>query len=86
MKKKKNLTYGRLDGMLRGMGFQSRVVESEFPAKVYEHAATGASLAFPVLGNAKQVYSHHLLAVRSTLNFYGIASPDELAIELQRAS
>ena len=85
----RNITYGRLDKVLRSLGFNVRELRDEPPTKVYTHPESGALMTIPVFNPRKKVYAHHLAIVRGTLEIFGIASPnelDELADELQRAS
>jgi hypothetical protein len=80
------VTYSRLDKVLRALRFSCRVVENAPKARVYEHAATGALIVFPVLPDEQTVFPHHLAAVRGTLDKFGIAAPLEFDARLQKAS
>ena len=77
------VTYARLDRALRSLGFSFRVSEDP-KANIYEHRATGALLALPVLPDGDPVQPRHLAAVRAILDAYGISDPTKLAVELQR--
>ena len=74
-KQMNEVTYGQLDKVLHALGFSDRIVERDNQARVYEHADTGAMVAFPVLPDRAKVLPHHLVAVRGTLDQFGIASP-----------
>jgi len=77
------VTCGRLDGVLRGLGFSSR---ADKKACVYRHEETGALIVLPTFAAEEKVLPHHLATVRMTLEGYGIADPLDLASRLQRAS
>jgi hypothetical protein len=78
------LTYGRLDEMLRAMGFSAHVLEEK--ARVYLEEQTGALIALPLFPQDKEVLPRHLLAVRSILDAYGMADPTEDPAKRQKAS
>jgi hypothetical protein len=75
-----DLTYSRLDEMLRGLGFAVRPFDAN--TKSYKHADTGAILLLPNRPD-QLVTPHHLVATRTTLDAFGIASPPELAAQPQ---
>lgn len=79
-----DITYGRLDRALRGLGFTRRLTASEPKNWVYEHAS-GAELPLPVLPEEDPVLPRHLAAVQGTLKHHGIATPDDLAERLREA-
>ncbi len=79
-----NVTYGRLDEVLRTLGFTLRGVEEE--NKIYRHEATEAWVILPEFPADLEVIPRHLLMVRSVLEAYGIADPLDLSAELQRVS
>jgi hypothetical protein len=67
------LTYGRLDEVLRGLGFSLRgSVEKN---NVYLHERTGAAVVFPEFPSCDLVQPRHLAAVRGILDAYGITDP-----------
>jgi hypothetical protein len=77
-------TYGRLDEVLRSLGFSlGDQVENN---KVYHHEDTGADVVFPVFPDGDEVQPRHLLGARSILDAYGIADPLDFAAKLQKAS
>jgi hypothetical protein len=78
------VTYSRLEGVLRSLGFSLRAVEEK--NKVYHHEGTGAFIVLPEMPPDDPVLSRHLLAVRSILQAYGIADPTDFATQLQEAS
>jgi hypothetical protein len=78
-------TYGQLDGVLRALGFSSRLVQGNPPARHYEHKETGAFITIPPFAKSKRVMEHHLVAVRVTLDGFGIADPTTFAALLQKA-
>lgn len=78
-------TYARLDEVLRGLGFSTKVVEDE-KARVYFENKTGALIALPLLPDNMEVLPRHLLMVRTVLQNYGIAEPTAFAQDLQKAS
>lgn len=75
-------TYGQLDAFLRTLGFTSRLVNIDPPTRVYDHAASGASLMLPPFPESERVYVHHLVLVRVTLDQYGLADPATLESRL----
>jgi hypothetical protein len=78
------VTYGRLDEVLRSLGFA--VQSAEDNAQVYRHEGTGALIVLPTLVAGERVLPRHLVAVRMTLDAYGIADPLDLDSRLQKAS
>jgi hypothetical protein len=78
------VTYGRLEETLRGLGFTLRGVEEK--NKVYWHAETGALITFPEFPSDDPVLARHIVKVRGILQAYGIADPLDFASKLQRAS
>jgi hypothetical protein len=78
------VTYNRLEEVLRSLGFVLRGVEEQ--NKVYLHQETGALIVFPEFPPGEAVLPRHLLAVRGILDAYGIADPLDFNAKLQRAS
>jgi hypothetical protein len=78
------MTYGRMEEVLRALGFTFRGVEEN--NKVFLHEATGALVIFPEFPPGESVQSRHLLAVKSILQAYDIADPVGFTTALQRAS
>lgn len=79
-----DVTYGRLDQALRSLGFTCRPGATEPLAHVYEHARTGASLVLPSFPDGDLVLEYHMLAVRSLLENYGIAGPQQIDAVLRK--
>lgn len=77
------VTYGRLDQVLRALGFSVRDPDPE--TRVYEHES-GARLIIPVFPERKMAYPHHLAATRMILDYFGIMDPPEFESRLQKAS
>ncbi len=77
------VTYDRLDKVLRSLGFAFRGVQDR--NKVYRHEETGALVVFPECPPEDLVLPRHLLAVRGILDAYGIADPLNFAAILQTA-
>jgi hypothetical protein len=75
------VTYGRLDAILRALGFSASVFEKD--TRVYKHARTGALVTFPIYPDNSQVLPHHFVDTQMILDAYGIASPPEFAAQLQ---
>lgn len=78
------ITYGRLDEVLRSLGFSVCVAEGK--ARVYEHKPTGALVYFPDLRLSEPALPRHLAVARMTLDLYGIATPIDFEESLQKAS
>ena len=79
------VTYGQLDRVLRSLGFASRLVPGEPPARHYEHMETGAFITVPPFAESDRVLEHHLVTVRMTLDGFGIADPTAFSVKLQKA-
>jgi predicted RNA binding protein YcfA (HicA-like mRNA interferase family) len=75
------LTYGRLDTLLRSLGFSASLYEED--TRVYKHAKTGALVTFPLHPDRELVRPHHVAGTRMILDAFGIAIPPELAAQLQ---
>jgi len=80
-----DVTYGQLDKVLRSLGFSCRPGKLDPPGRVYEHKQTGALIPLPSFPESDKVLDYHLVAVRTTLDNYGIADPTAFAVELQKA-
>jgi hypothetical protein len=83
------VSYGHLDEVLRGLGFSARIAKGdalEGDARVYRHPGTEALIVLPVFPAEETVLPHHLLAVRATLDNFGIADPLDFNAMLQKAS
>ena len=78
------ITYRQLHEILRSLGFD--IYEPKLGTWVYEHPASGARLIYPTMPDDKQVYPHHLLGVRATLDAFGIATEWEFASRILKAS
>lgn len=83
--KRTDVTYGQLDRALRGLDFSCRLVTLEVPTRVYKHEPTGALIMLPPFPDNDGVLDYHLIAVRTTLDNYGIADATAFDAELQRA-
>lgn len=79
------VTYGRVDKVLRALGFSCRVATNGPPTRVYEHKETGAWIMLPRLPEEDAVLDYHLANVRSTLEGFGIADAKVFDAKLQRA-
>ncbi|HTU91828.1 MAG TPA: hypothetical protein VMF69_17230 [Gemmataceae bacterium] len=80
-----DLTYGQLDKVLRSLGFSSRLVKGDPPARHYKHKETGAFITLPPLPENDRVMEHHLVAVQGTLDGFGIADRTAFAALVQKA-
>ena len=78
------ITYGELYAIIRSFGFIS--YEPQPGTRVYKHANSGALLVLPIFPDKDRVYGHHLTATGMTLDGYGIASKQEFASRLWKAS
>jgi hypothetical protein len=80
------VTYGQLDKVLRSLGFSCRLYTVDPPPTlVYEHKGSGALIMLPPFPSEDNVLDYHLVAVRATLDNFGIADPTVFAAKLQRA-
>jgi hypothetical protein len=82
--KRTDVTYGQLDKVLRSLGFTSRVVNEDPPSRLYEHRESGAYLTVPPFPFSDRVYEYQMVAVRTTLDNFGIADPSTFEADLQR--
>jgi hypothetical protein len=82
--KRTDVTYGQLDEVLRSLGFYCRVLKRDPPSRVYEHPS-GALITLPPFPETDFVLDYHLVAARTTLDLFGIASPTVFDAKLQKA-
>jgi hypothetical protein len=80
-----DVTYGKLDRVLRTLGFSRRTANLQTEAFIYEHQDTGAVIILPVAADGRRALPQHVAAVQATLTEYDIADPLALAGELQNA-
>ncbi len=80
-----DVTYGQLDKALKSLGFICRLAKLRGDVRLYEHEATGARFIFAAVPESDGVLDYHLLAVRTSLDLYGIADPKEFAAKLKKA-
>ncbi len=80
-----DITYGKLDKVLRSLGFSCREVDKEPPVRAYEHKKSGAEIRIPAFPVEDQVLEHHLVTARVMLDEFGIADPTAFATKLQKA-
>jgi hypothetical protein len=85
MIKRTAVTYGQLDGALQAMGFSRRLLPKDSPALRYKHKPSGAMISLPPFAEGERVLDYHLVAVRTTLDNFGVADPTAFAAELQKA-
>jgi hypothetical protein len=78
-------TYGQLDKVLRSRGFSCQPTKHDPPGRFYEHKETGAVVMLPTFPESDKVFEHHLLAVRTELDNFGLADPSVFAAKLQKA-
>lgn len=71
------MTYGKLDKMLRSLGFSVQMLNGK--ARGYMHQESGARISLPKLADSKVVLPYHLAAVHITLKSYGISEPESFA-------
>jgi hypothetical protein len=83
--KRSEVTYGQLDKVLRSLGFTSRLVEGEPPARVYDHKESGASIMLPPFPEKDRVLEYHLVTARVMLDEQGIADPTAFDAKLRKA-
>jgi hypothetical protein len=85
--KRTDVTYGKLDRVLRSLGFSCGLYTADPPpTRVYEHKETGAKIMLPPFPESDKVLEYHLVTVRVTLDNFGIADPTAFAAKLQKAS
>ena len=81
-----DVTYGKLDKVLRTLAFSCRTANLQTEAFVYEHPRTGAVIILPAVAERKKALPQHIAAVQATLAEYEIADPLALAGEFQKAN
>ena len=81
-----DVTYGKLDRVLRSLGFSCRTPDLQTAAVVYEQQQTGAVIILAAAAERKKALPQHIAAVQATLAEYEIADPLALAGELLQAN
>jgi hypothetical protein len=77
-------TYGTLDESLRSIGFtMNKTKNASPPARVYHHEATGALILLPVFPLEQELERCHLVAVKITLETWGVTDPEEFERRLR---
>jgi hypothetical protein len=71
--------------VLRSLGFSRRPAKHDPPGLIYEHKEAGAVIMLPAFPESDTVYEHHLVAVRTELDNFGLADPSVFAEKLQKA-
>jgi len=82
--KRTEVTYGQLDQVLRSLGFTCRPTRQDPPGRIYEHEV-GAVIMLPTFAESDKVYEHHLAAVRTELDNFGLADASVFAAQIQKA-
>lgn len=82
--KRTDVTYGQLDKVLRSLGFSYRPAKHHPPGHVYEHEV-GALIMLPAFAESDRIFEHHLAAVRTEVDNFGLADPSVFAAKLQKA-
>lgn len=85
MIKRTDVSYGQLDQVLRSLGFTRRLLKGDPPAVRYEHKEAGAWITLPPFPESDKVLDYHYVAVRTTLDNFGIADAAAFDAELQKA-
>jgi hypothetical protein len=80
-----DVTYGRLDKVLRSLGFSCRVLKREPHTRVYEHKETGALLPIPPFPMTEFALPHYVVAARTMVDLFGIADPKVFDAEVRKA-
>jgi hypothetical protein len=70
-----NVTYRKLDHVLRSFGFTNRLLKEEPPARVYRHKESAAMIMLPLFPETDRVLDYHLIAARVMLDNSGIVEP-----------
>ena len=83
--KRTNVTYGQLNQAMSLLGVSRRLIKNNPPANAYEHPERGLIIILPASSESTRVYGHHLVAVRTLLDNFGIAEPTVFDAELQKA-
>ena len=83
--KRTDVTYGQLDKTLRSLGFSCHLLRDEPPVRHYEHDTTTASFRMPAFPMTDGVLDYHLVGVRTSLDLYGIAGPEDFTARLKKS-
>jgi hypothetical protein len=84
-KKRIEVTHGRLDRVLRSLGFVRKAVTRRPSVVRYEHKETGAFITVPRLRDGSRVTRNHLITARVIMDWFGIADPKIFDAQLQKA-
>jgi len=84
--KQTDVTYAQLDKVLRSLGFSRRLVDSDPPARIYEHKEVGAYITIPPYPMTDFVWDWHLIGARTTVDLNGIAEAAAFDAELRKVS
>jgi hypothetical protein len=82
--KRTGVTYGRLDKVLRSLGFSYRHAKHDPPGHVYEHKESGAVIMLSAFVESDTIFEYQLAAVRTELDNFGLADPSVFAAKLQK--
>jgi hypothetical protein len=80
-----DVTYRRLDKVLRSLGFSYRPAKHDPLGHIYEHKESGAVIMLPELAENDTLFEYQLAAVRTELDNFGLADPSVFAAKLQKA-
>ena len=81
---KTDVTYDQLDKALRSFGFKRHFFETHSKGVRYEHKETGARITLPLFPGEDYVLDYHLIAVRGTLDDFGVAKPAVFEAKLKK--
>jgi hypothetical protein len=62
------------------------MVNGKPPARVYEHAETGARVSTPPFPETDFVYEYHLVGARTIVDLFGVAEPKVFDAKIQKAA
>ncbi len=77
------VTFGKLDQLLRGLGFTA--FDTLTGTRVYQHRPSGAEVYIPRQTPEQLVRPHHVLSARVTLDDFGVLADREFEGRLQTA-
>ncbi|MBY0230701.1 MAG: hypothetical protein K2W96_15550 [Gemmataceae bacterium] len=78
-----NVTFGKLDRMLRGLGFTAS--DTPTGTRVYQHAPSGAEVYLPRQDAGQLVKPHHVLTAQVALDDFGVLAERDFEARLQTA-
>ena len=81
-----DFTFGRLEKVLRSLGFNRRLVGGVPPRQVYDHKETGCHIMVPPFPKKDRMLEYLFATARMILDQFGIADPEAFDAKLRKAA